>query len=375
MSNLLGPGVSYCDLLDHEIEEKLKLEANEKRFPLRPSSGGYCARRLAFDLMEYRGYAHYEKEPMEPNVYRLLGLGHSVEYSALRNLEMLDGFSLRYKQQVVSLFRLDPLDPAINPTGQLIEGSVDVVLWSDKYKCVLDVKSAKDGFSAAYRTRWDEQLSKYDKMKSLTKISDTGWYADDLDAFIEELNGDFLADNMVQLNLYACSDFMRERGIDHAVIYKYGKNDSRHYEIRFRPSMKLFNQIKDKFNAINKAVEAKDPESIKCESFLGSMRCAFCPYKGKCWDTQDDAKSAWYKTFPKKDWPKDLRDMPEAEPLFDKFESMATLEKEKKLVETEILKIMNEKKIRKIKLANGNIYELKYLKTPSEHFELRRSKL
>ncbi len=373
MTKVLGPEVSYCELLDHEIEAKIKEDMKEAKFPLRPSSAGYCARRLAFDLMEHRGYAKYEKEPMGPNVYRLLGLGHSVEYSALRNLEMLDGFKLRYKQQVVSMFRLDPLDPSINPTGHLIEGSIDVVLWSDKYKCVLDVKSAGDGWSVAYKSRWEETLGKFDKMSSLTKLSENGWYADNLEAFIAELNGDFLVDNLVQLNLYACSDFLVERGIDHAVIYKYNKNSSKHYEIRFKPSMALFEQIKNKFNAINKAVDARNPESIKCESFLGSMRCAFCPYKGKCWDT--DAQKAWFKTFPKKEWPKDLRDHNSLQLLMDQYEITLTNEKAADKLEAEILQYMTEHKLRKIKLENGNVYELKYLKTPTEHFELRRSKL
>lgn len=371
MSKILGPEISYCELLDHEIQAKLAKDVSEPKFPLRPSAGGYCARRLAFDLMEYRGHAKYSKEPMDSNVYRLLNLGHSVEYSALRNLELLDGFSLRYKQQVVSLFRLDPT--TADPTGRLIEGSVDVVLWSDKYKCVLDVKSAKDGFSAAYKSRWDETLAKYDNMKTLVKLSENGWYADDLEAFIAELNGDFLVDNLVQLNLYACSDFLRERGIDHAVIYKYGKNDSRHYEIRFKPSMALFNKLKDKFNAINQAVEQKDPTSIKCESFLGSMKCAFCPYKGQCWET--DAKTAWFKTFPKKEWPKDLTTEPELRMLMQLYEGSLIDEKRKNKLETDILKLMVDKRLRKIKLDNGNVYELKYLKSPSEHFELRRSKI
>lgn len=362
---ILGPDISYCELLDHEIAEKIKNDQNDKKYPLRPSSGGYCARRLAFDLMEYRGFASYQKEPIEPNVYRLLNLGHSVEYSALRNLELLDGFDLRYKQQVVSMFHLDD--------GKLIEGSIDVVLWSDKYKCVLDVKSAGDGWSVAYKSRWEETLAKFDKMSSLVKLSENGWYADNLELFISELNNDFLTDNLIQLNLYACSDFLVERGITHASIYKYNKNSSKHYEIRFRPSMALFNQIKDKFNAISKAVEEKKPETIKCESFLGSMRCAFCPYKGKCWDT--DAKTAWFKTFPKKEWPKDLRDHPELDKLMASYEEGLIEANQQESLEKDILKYMVDKKLKKIKLANGNIYELKYLKTPTEHFELRRGKL
>jgi hypothetical protein len=373
---ILGPEVSYCELLDHEIMEKIAKDNWTAKFPLRPSAAGYCSRRLAFDLAQFKGLVKYDKEAMEPHVWRLLNLGHSVEYSALKNLELLPGFSLRYKQQMVSIFRLDSLD---DQPGTLIEGAMDVVLWNEKYRALLDVKSAKDGFSAAFKTRWDETLDKFNQMKSLVKIGDSnnGWYADDVEAFIEELNGDFLIDNLYQLNLYACSDFLRERGIDHAVVYKYCKNDSRHYEIRFKPSMALFEKTRQKFNKIQQTIhDTQDPLQVGRDSYLGSFRCAFCPYKKPCWG-EADALKAWFANFPKKAWPEALDDIddPELPELFAAYEAAGEAAESQGDIETKICDILTAREITKVRLDNGHVYEVKLYKTPRSHFELRRSKV
>lgn len=369
---ILGPEVGYTDLLDYEIIEKIKKESDQKWFPLRPSSAGYCGRRLAYELNEQLGNANYEKQLKSPETYRLLNLGNSVEYSALRNLELLPGFKLKYKQQTVTCFKLEDIENGSN--GPLIDGSIDVVLWSDKYKCVLDVKSAKDGWSQSYKSRWDETLDKFNGMPSLSRIGESAWYADDLSSLLKDLNGDFLADNLYQLNVYACTEFIRQRGIDHAVIYKYGKNDSRHYEIRFRPSLEIFNQTKDKFNRIFKAAHAKTPETIERESFLGSMKCAFCPFSKTCWDT--DALKAWYKTMPKKEWPINIEDTsPEIQELFPKYVNSLTLDAEKSRIEDLLLKALTESNIRKIRIDKTQIFEVKYYKTPRPHFELKKGKL
>lgn len=375
MSEILGPEISYCDLLDYEIMEKMKTDHYKRGFPLRPSAAGYCAKRLAFDLNEYKGFAVYPKEEQEPHVYRLLNLGHSVEYSALKNLELLPGFTLRYKQQMVSMFRLDPGKG--EQTGHLVEGSMDVVLWSEKYKALLDVKSAKDGHSSAYKTRWEETLDKYNSMKSLVRIGEgnKGWWANDVESFIEELNGDFLIDNLVQLNLYACSDFLRERGIDHGIIYKYNKNTSQHYEIRFRPSMALFEKTKQKFNQIYQAITSgQGPEAIGRESHLGSFRCAFCPYKAQCWG-DDDALKAWFANFPKRQWPVDISSDSELGALMDQYEANESVGVDQLALETKICDLLQNSKTTKIRLANDHIYELRLLKTPRPHFELRKGKL
>lgn len=371
MNKILGPEVSYCDLLDYEITEHLK---NEKKdfFPLRPSAAGKCSRALAYDLMAYKGYATYDKKPIEPNIYRLFELGHSVEYSALKNFKLLKDFSLRYKQQSLHMFNLEPTEEGKD--GQIIEGSLDVVLWSEKHRCVLDVKSQKDGFSSAFKTRWAETIDKYSQMKTLVQFGASAFYADDLEAFCAELGGDFLVDNLVQLNLYACTEFLRERKVDHGVIYKYNKNTSEHYEIRFKPSMAMFKATQKKFDLINQAVAKKEPETVPKDFLLGGMRCAFCPYSKECWG--QDGTKAWFKTFPKKEWPEPASEVSETLPaLLTKYEEGLTTEKDTVRLEQDILATMEKAKVNKIKLDNGHVYEAKYLKSPKPHYELRRTKL
>ena len=128
----------------------------------------------------------------------------------------------------------------------LIEGSVDSCFWSDKYKGIIDYKTKKDKFDKAFKTNWDatdELLSKI-----AHKFSETGYYVDNLPKFLDALHFDpYLAANFKQLNGYACTKFLQDRGIDHGCIIQYNKNDSRKREIRFRPSMEVFEQVKQKF--------------------------------------------------------------------------------------------------------------------------------
>jgi hypothetical protein len=375
---LIGPPVGYTDMLDISIHDHLRSGARSKYFPLRPSSAGACARKLAYDLMAFHGYAEYPTEHMTPEVYRLLELGSSVEFSLLKVLRTVaPHVEQKYKQQVVELFRLEPVTG--EAMGRLIEGSIDAALVSEKWKCVMDVKSFKDGFSAAYQTRMDETLAKFGKMASLAQISDTAYWAANLDALVEELRGDFLTDNLKQVNCYLCSDFMKSRGFNHGVVWKYNKNDSRHYEIRFAPSQTQFDAVRDKFNRVNQAVAKKDPDAVKRDAVLGSMRCAFCPYQKECW--QEDAKKAWFRTFPPKKWPIDvakLRLKPAEkaalEKAFAQFEAAGEAADAAAHAESAIIGTLAELEIAKVRLASGAVYEVKHLKSPRPHFELRRSK-
>lgn len=374
-SNIPGPPVGYTDLLDYEIGEKLKREQEDqskKYFPLRPSSAGFCSRRLAYEMMEYLGFASYNREILQPNVHRLFELGNSVEYSVLKQFDLVKLINIRYKQQLLTCGILDPVN---NETkGQIIEGSCDACFISEKYKCIMDVKSAKDGFSKIFPTRWDETLDKYKELNSVKVISDTAFYIEKIENFIEEYNDSFLNNNILQLNLYACSNFMKERGIDHAVIYKYNKNDSRHYELRFKPSQILADKVISKFNLVNKAVYNKKPEEAPRDYTLGSMTCAFCPFSKECWEGED-AKKKWFKTFPPKKWPDKVSKFSiELVDLFNEFESLEKTDKLKNEIEEKIIKLMQDYKTSKIELENGHVYEVKLLKSPKPHSELRRVK-
>lgn len=372
-TSIPGPGISFVELLDDTIDLDQETKGSSEYFPLRPSSAGACARKLAYDLAEFKGLAKYKKEPMKANVVRLLDLGYGVEYSVFRQFEKCKEFKVKYKQQVVTLFELEKTEKDTNPI--LVEGSIDAIFIGDTWRSVVDIKSQKDRFSVAYQSKWDETLIKYDGMKSMTKISDNGWYVPDLDAFIDEVNDPFLSDNFLQLNSYLCTNFCRERGVTFGSIIKYCKNDSRMYEIRFAPSETLFSYVKEKFNAVNQAVnKEKNPDLIKREYVFGSMKCAFCPYKASCWPA-DDALKAYFKTFPKKKWPTDSDRIPQGgviEELFGVYKSHEQSEWEKLKVEQTIIKVLLEAKVDKIKLANKDVYMLKSLK---EGIVLRRTKL
>lgn len=380
---ILGPKeFGYTDLLDYEITKKVeaekqaKKEGKTKSHPLRPSAAGFCARKLAYDLMEYRGHAWYDFPVIEPTVYRLFELGHSVEYTALRTFQLVKVMQQKYKQQILPVFEL--VREGDLPS-EIIEGQCDFVLWSEKHRCIGDVKSKKDRFSTAYRTAWDEEIEKFKELPSLVQLSETAFYADDLDALLEDLGPEnWLCDNLYQLNLYANSEFIKSKKIDHCFLYRYNKNDSRHLEIRFRPSKKAFEKVRAKFQAIIKAVDKKDPEKVQRDFVLGSARCAYCPANKMCWDLTD-AKKAFYGTLPKKTWPKNL-DSKTAEgrmlqELFAQYEANEKLTQKTSGIEANILKIMSEGKLERIQLANNHVYEIKFLKSPRPHYEIRRSKL
>lgn len=376
-----GPEVGYTDLLDLAIHEKCKNEIEDEKkgkfrgSPLRPSSAGYCARRLAYAYHEYKGNAYYDKEPKTPELWRLLELGHAVEFTTLKHFHLLKTFSQKYKQQALSLFEIVSGDDK-NFQREIVEGSCDFVLWNEKTRGIGDVKSKKDGWSQGYKSRWEEELDKFAHMGSVTQLSETAFYAPNLDDFIEELGADdFLVDNLYQLNAYANAPFIKHRGIDHGFLYRYNKNDSRHMEIRFNPSEGAARYVQDKFNNVYQSInDHKNPELVEKEHFIGSMRCGFCPYNTQCWGDANALKE-YFNTLPKKSWPTDIKEGDWLDKAFKHFAKLLEVEASKEKLELEIVKYMAEKKLKKIRLPDQSIYETKYLKTPHPHVELRRSKL
>jgi len=364
-----GPLVGYTDIIDHAMREQSK-ENPWNGFPLRPSASGACTRKLGYDLMQYLGHEKYETEARPPNVQRLLSLGNSVEWHSIRNFQMVKPFKIRFKQQSVTMFRLND--------GTLIEGSIDFALFVDDFKAIVDVKSVKDNWSNGYKSKWDESTDKFSQMKSLVNVTPTSWYAPDLEAFLKELREPFFEDNFIQLNTYCCTQWAKDHDIDHGVIYRYNKNDSRHLEIRFKPSMKMYKAVKEKFDTVAKAIAKKNPESLRCDFLPGSIKCAFCPYKDKCWPDIDNKKE-YFKTFPKKKWPKDTDRMGPSgvklEELFDIYHGDAIQATAATETEEDIIKIMLEQRELKIKLPDGRVYIAKHLKSPRPHYEIRRSKL
>jgi hypothetical protein len=319
--------------------------------------------------MQYRGYAKYEIEPLAPSTYRLFRLGHSVEYHLLQQFGFCEAFQVRYKQQTVSWEKLHD--------GTLIEGSLDLVFISDKWKCIADVKSKKDKFSKSYKTDWEAESGKLEEMASVTKLTDTTFWVENLEAFLEELRDDFFASNFLQLNLYANSEFIKERGIDHGSILQYNKNDSRLREIRFKPCPKLAAKVIKKFQDVAITIDKnKDPTKLPRDFALGSSKCAFCAFSKVC--RTEDTLKPYFKTLPPKRWPKDTSDLKNTDKLEDLFKQYRSLEQadmKRKAIEQDITKLLEEQEVRKVRFSTGDIYDVKFLKTPYPHYELRKGKL
>lgn len=372
IEGLLGPEVGYIDLLDHHLLEKQARENAEppRRNPLRPSSSGKCARALAYEFNEFRGHDRYPPEERAPNVIRLLSLGSSIEWNILRQFRDIEFFDVRYQQQVLSFFPISE--------KEIVEGSIDFVFYLPGHRSIGDVKSKGDKFSAISSSKWDEEIKKLEKMSTVKQISDASFWVEDLPAFLEELNDPFFADNFVQLNLYAMNPFIQERGIDHAFILRYNKNDSRLMEVRFKPSQQVYDYVKDKFQAVANAIDSgAGPEAIKPESFIGSARCAFCRFKTNCWP-EFDAKKEFFQTLPAKSWPKDTNRLKEEgavlEQLYNKFSQADQAASEREQIEQQLCQAMREAGLKKVRFEDGSVFELKFLKSPKPHYELRRSK-
>lgn len=377
---ILGPTVGYTDILDFEIEEQVKREAVERgaRNPLRPSSAGYCLKRLAYDLAEFRGLAKWPGRALSsPQEYRLFELGHSVEFAALKTFRLCKVIQQRYKQQTLTFEYIERGDPAL--PKELLEGSCDFCFIHPEWKAIGDVKSKKDKFSQAFKTAWDEEIDWLSHFGSVERFTETAFWVEDLAAFIADLGDDFLTENLIQLNLYAHSDFVLMHGIDHAFLYRYNKNDSRHMEIRFRPSREVYDATIARFNAISIAVDRGRWEEVEKDFVLGSVRCAFCPHRSHCWP-EHDALKEHFKALPKKNWPLDLHKAgPKAQeflpPLFEEYEQALAVGEKKEQLEAKLLTFLTQAEIHRIRLDNGHIYDVKYKKTPRPHFELKRGKI
>lgn len=368
-TNILGPPVGITDLLNVATEDKLakEAEAGRTKYPIRPSSAGKCTRELAFELDEFHNKTKYDKEVLTAEKSRIFSLGHSVEWNLFNQFKDIPDVKIEYKQQVVFIGYL--------ANGKLLEGSIDGAIVNDMLKAILDSKSKKDKFAAAYATNWDEDDEKLSKLSTVTRLSDTAYYVDDLPAFLDEMNNPFLEANFVQVNLYLHSDFAKVKGLNTGILIYYNKNDSRIREIRFRPSQIEFERTIAKFNEAIDAVEVnKDPLRARKDYMLGSMKCAFCDFKKECWE-KDDALKAFFRTLPKKYWPTDSEKLGEEgivlEELFGQLESTLDLKREAAALEQEIAKRMIAINVRKIRLADQRVYEVKQL---TNEIKLKRSK-
>jgi hypothetical protein len=355
-----------------QLDESLVKHHKEnpyQKFPLRPSSAGYCSKRLGFDLAGYLGKMEVKPEVKAPNVIRLLSLGHSIEYAVFQNFKV-SPITVAYQQQVVTFMKLEPEE------APLIEGSVDGVFIWDDYKAVVDCKSAKDSWSSSYRSRFDETQDWIRSIPGVEEIYDGEFYVNDMETFVEAIRGDFLFDNIAQLNVYLGAGFFQTRGITEGVILKYCKNDSEIYLIRFPFSQALFDEVKNKFQDVYTKVTQDKIHELKCDYPLGSIICAFCPYKDQC--RGEDALKSWLNNeYPNKKWPtksSKSENHKMLEHLFNEFSQCENSLEYKKELEEKISQLCEKEQINKIELDNGDVYELKLLKSPRPHISIRKGK-
>jgi len=383
MSDILGPNVGYVDILFHEMNEMATTEAADPEYkkkytPLRPSAAGKCSRELYHEFQSYSGKEFTPAEPMKPETKLLLDLGHSIEYHILKHFrKAMPAWDIKmlYGQQTLSFVNLDDVeDPSLS---QWIEGKLDLTFISDDWKCVADIKSKKDRFSFIHKTNWDETDEKLRNMESVISIGDKGtsYWVENLEDFLDELNDSFFEANFLQLNLYANSQFLKERGVDHAAIIQYCKNDSRLREVRFKPCAKTYKKVIDKFKSVQKAVDQGNIDMAPKDFILGSMKCGFCDYKGKCWPREEPLKE-WFRTLPKKSWPARVTSMSpgirkDFMNYFKKYDVASSIKAEEKKTESDLSKFMHDNKLWKVELEDGRIFRIKDLK---DGLVIRRTK-
>jgi hypothetical protein len=284
---ILGPATGYTDLLDQALEAEIKaqFEGDRKFNPLRPSSAGKCANKISYELDEYRHGTKHPSKPYDARVQRIFDLGHAVEWATIKAFRKIKGFRVLYCQQVVHSFEIK----RESEVSELLKGSLDWCMYSPEHKAVFDAKSRRDrGIVGEGTSRkgfkfkkvvmeWDLEVRYLKKLPSTTVISKTAIWIEDLQAFINDVgHGDPLAENLKQLNIYATSSFALTEGITHGVIYRYNKNSSAHFEIRFKPSLAVLEESKRKFNMISDAIDRKELP-VNPDGFPeGSFACEFC---------------------------------------------------------------------------------------------------
>ncbi len=370
---LLGPPVSYLDILDAAIiANKEKERASGQKYnPLRPSAAGKCARALAYEYNEFKGNASYPQEEVNPDLERLFSLGHAVEANMIQMFRRAEVFSVKYCQQALTFLKLSE--------NEIIEGSNDLVLYFGEHRCLADWKTKGVKFSSYRESSWDEQADTLRSLESVQTINERLFWIDDLDAFIEECPDESLRDNALQINLYCLHEFMQDRKIDHGAIFMYQKNKSVLREIRFKPSLKARDYVLNKFKSVADAINSgQGPEVVEKEAVLGSFKCAFCRFKDQCWP-EADTKKAFFKTLPEKHWARDTNRLGEiGEKLEELYTQLAGIDHrigQRAQIEEKICMILNSAKVNKVKFSDGSIYEMKFLKSPRPHYELRRSKV
>ena len=354
---------SYVVLLD-EVMSRRTEESNAKASsPIRPSNAGSCTRRMAHDYLAFLGKAPKVEETRKPSVERLLKLGHFIEEHVVDDLKEIPGMGVRFQQQLVEMFEL--------PGGARVEGSLDAFMWAEDVRGVLDVKSIGDRWHNHFNSKWDGLIASY--RPHAVEFDTNSFYVDGLAKFLVAIGSDdSLFKNLIQLNLYACTDFLQKRKCDHASIIRYNKNNSSLMEIRFKPSLEVFEATKLRLATVEAAGMSGDSTLAPKERVLGQMDCTYCPYKAECWPQA--RKADFYKNSPGKKWATRISELQRADEIRGLFEHRANAElaaADLEQIDKELIIMLDGHNIKKVKLDNGDVFEVKTL---AKSVELRRSK-
>jgi hypothetical protein len=273
---MLGSTLSFVDALNQETLKRNQGDSltRKKSNPLRPSSAGACPASLAYALNEFLGLADYRCAPLTPEASRIFALGHSIEEHFIQQLEA-SGIPVIHRQKTL-LF--GEMRSRVNPDLSLpLQGSIDGILVQGDFQCLVDFKSV-----GGAKFFWDAKSKKYKAMKSVVSLSDRAFYIDDLGAFLQELNDPFLSLNLLQANFYAHHPWIQSLGVDHAAILQYSKVNSEIRELRFQPSLSLFQKSLNQFQEVLEAIAGGDPEKASKAYEPGNIACTYCRYLSTC---------------------------------------------------------------------------------------------
>lgn len=371
-----------ADLLDLGIEEEIQKEDQDRlkgivrRFPLSPSKFGSCSRQLAIDLAEFVGSGVFPLELIDARAKRRFARGYDIEYSMMKQLKKYIPIDQGFGQQYLNM--------APTPDGKyIIGGSLDTLFITEE-PMIVDIKSKATYWSSYRSDKFEEEFSQIGSMPGVIQFGERAYYIENIEEFYELYPRDnFISRYFLQLNAYGACDwaasfksnlFPDVTGIKAVALLFENKNNHFMAEIRWKPSRKLYEETLERMQAIYKwvVIDKKDPAKHKAEFTLGSTMCRLCPRKAACWG---DSRHPY--TGPKKQWPIDSDKAPNNEGLeetYQAYKKALNAKIDHDNLEKELLAKVVATEEQKIRFSDGEVYELKYLKSPTPHYELRRSK-
>jgi len=347
---MIGPTKSYLTL----AEEAFKPPTQHEKSPLRPSAAGICERALYIAYQEY-----LQNKPIKAlthREHRIFSLGHSIEANIIELLSENPDFKVVYKQQVVDHVLATP------SSAHLLEGSLDWCLISDKHKVIMDAKSRKDR-QLGQSSMWDSDITQLSQLGEI--VDDNCIYIDDLYSFVKQSKDATMVKNVIQLNVYATSNFCVDRGIDHASIIRYNKNDSRWLEVRFKPNPGVLAYVLIKFSRV---MQAQSIEELTGECQPGTMEQRYCP---ACSVTTSVVIPRGMKTvnaLPAT--PSQAHALTKLPHNFQVLASAAAFSLASK-AQDPLIQYCLDNNIHKIVIDSNTVLGLRLFKSPKEHYEFR----